>query len=40
MPESKTSTHAEGASLATWLDLWHLALILVGITAVLLLIPR
>jgi hypothetical protein len=40
MPESKTSAHPDGTSLATWLDLWNLALILAGVTAVLLLIPR
>ena len=40
MPETKSTTHPEGPSLSTWLDLWHLLLILVGVTAVLLLIPR
>ena len=40
MLESKSSAHSDGTSLATWLDLWNLALVLAGITAVLLLIPR
>lgn len=40
MPEPKSEPHPQGPSLATWLDLWNLALILVGVTAVLLLFRR
>jgi hypothetical protein len=40
MAESKFESRQAGPSLSTWLDLWNLALILVGVTAVLVLFHR
>jgi hypothetical protein len=40
MAEPKPTAHTDGPSLATLLDLWNLALILAGVTTVLLLFHR